>query len=55
LRARWGRWPGLTATKRNAFHALDADLVTRPGPRLPEGASALCAVLDAERRAVSGR
>lgn len=55
LRARWGRWPGLTATKRNAFHALDADLVTRPGPRLPEGASALCAVLDAERRALRGR
>ena len=55
LRARWGRWPGLTATRRDAFHALDADLVTRPGPRLPEGAAALCAVLDAERRALSRR
>ena len=54
LRARWGRWPGMVATRRNAFHALDADLVTRPGPRLPEGASVLCAALDAERRALSG-
>lgn len=55
LKARWGKWPKLAATRRGAFHALDADLVTRPGPRLPEGAAALCAALDAERQALSGR
>jgi iron complex transport system substrate-binding protein len=52
LRARWGKWPKLAATRRNAFVALDAGLVTRPGPRLPQGASAVCAALDAERRAL---
>lgn len=55
LRARWGRWPTLAATRRGAFHALDADLVTRPGPRLPDGATALCGVLDAERQALKAR
>jgi iron complex transport system substrate-binding protein len=55
LRAHWGRWPTLAATRRGAFHALDADLVTRPGPRLPEGAAALCAALDAERAPLKPR
>jgi iron complex transport system substrate-binding protein len=55
LRARWGKWPKLAATRSGAFHALDANLVTRPGPRLPEGAAAVCAVLDAERRALRSR
>jgi len=49
LRKRWGRWPALSATKHGAFYALDADLVARPGPRLPEGAAAVCKALDAER------
>jgi len=49
LRARWGRWPGLAATAADAFHALDADLVTRPGPRMVLGAAAVCAALDEAR------
>lgn len=55
LRARWGRWSALAAAKHGAFVALDADLVTRPGPRLPEGAAAVCAALDAARRALNAR
>ncbi len=55
LRARWGRWSALAATRRGAFVALDADLVTRPGPRLPEGAAAVCAALEAERRTLNAR
>jgi iron complex transport system substrate-binding protein len=49
LRRRWGRWPGLAATKAGAFHALDADLVTRPGPRMVEGAAAVCSAIDYSR------
>jgi iron complex transport system substrate-binding protein len=55
LRARWGRWHALAATRRKAFVALDADLVARPGPRLPEGAAAVCAAIEAERGRVSDR
>lgn len=50
LRAHWGRWPGLAATKAGAFAALDGDLVTRSGPRTVDGARAVCAALDAARR-----
>lgn len=49
LAARWGRWPGLAATKAGAFVALDGDLVTRPGPRMAEGAAAVCAALAGAR------
>jgi len=49
LRARWARWPALAATRRDAFVALDAGLVTRPGPRLPAAALALCTALDRVR------
>jgi iron complex transport system substrate-binding protein len=49
LRARWSRWPTLAATKADAFQALDGDLVSRPGPRLVEGAAALCTAIDGFR------
>jgi iron complex transport system substrate-binding protein len=49
LRRNWSRWPQLAAARRDAFVALDAALVTRPGPRLVEGAALVCAALDSVR------
>ena len=55
LAARWGRWPTLAATRRGGFGAVDGDLVTRPGPRMAEGAAAVCAALAQARSASGGR
>lgn len=55
LRARWSRWPGLAATRRDAFRELDGDLVTRPGPRMIDGAEAVCAALSQARNSRAAR
>ncbi|HDR8921281.1 cobalamin-binding protein [Burkholderia vietnamiensis] len=47
--ARWRAWPALTAVARNNLFAIDGDLLTRPSPRIAQGAAALCADLDAAR------
>lgn len=46
---RWRAWPALTAVARNNLFAIDGDLLTRPSPRIAQGAAALCEVLDAAR------
>lgn len=51
LRVHWRRWPTLLAVRTDAFEALDGDLVTRPGPRMVEGAAAVCAALAKARSA----
>ncbi|AFQ47426.1 cobalamin-binding protein [Burkholderia cepacia] len=47
--ARWRAWPALTAVARNNLYAIDGDLLTRPSPRIAQGAAALCEDLDAAR------
>ncbi|WP_175867408.1 cobalamin-binding protein [Burkholderia contaminans] len=46
---RWRTWPALTAVARNNLFAIDGDLLTRPSPRIAQGAAALCEDLDAAR------
>ncbi|MBN3792395.1 ABC transporter substrate-binding protein [Burkholderia sp. Ac-20353] len=48
--ARWRAWPALTAVARDNLFAIDGDLLTRPSPRIAQGAAALCEDLDAARR-----
>ena len=47
----WRRWPSLPAVARNQLYLIDADLLQRHGPRILDGAEALCAVVDAARQA----
>ncbi|SDV48335.1 cobalamin-binding protein [Chitinasiproducens palmae] len=45
----WQRWPQLRAVASRQLFTIDADLLSRPGPRIAEGASQLCGVLDRAR------
>ncbi len=45
----WKQWPHLTATARNNFFLIPADLISRPTPRMLEGAQQLCEDLDKAR------
>jgi iron complex transport system substrate-binding protein len=45
----WRAWPMLNAVKHGNLFAIDGDLITRPAPRLAEGAAQLCADLDQAR------
>ncbi|WP_175690343.1 cobalamin-binding protein [Burkholderia anthina] len=47
--ARWRTWPAMTAVARNNLFAIDGDLLTRPSPRIAQGAAALCEDLDTAR------
>ncbi len=47
--ALWRAWPRLDAVARGNLFVLDADLIDRPGPRLPLGIAALCHDLDIAR------
>jgi len=47
----WRRWPSLPAVARNQLYLIDADLLQRHGPRILDGAEALCAVVDEARQA----
>lgn len=47
--ARWRAWPALTAVARNNLFAIDGDLLTRPSPRIAQGAAELCEDLDTAR------
>ncbi|MCA8089875.1 cobalamin-binding protein [Burkholderia anthina] len=47
--ARWRAWPAMTAVARNNLFAVDGDLLTRPSPRIAQGAAALCEDLDTAR------
>ena len=48
LRARPG-WAAIPAVKNDRMHALDADLVNRPGPRIVEGMEMIAKALYPER------
>lgn len=45
----WKQWPHLTATARNNFLFIPADLITRHTPRILDGAQQLCENLDKAR------
>jgi len=48
--ARWQAWPALTAVARGNLFAIDGDVLTRPAPRIVQGAAALCEDLDIARK-----
>ena len=45
----WRRWPSIPAVAHGRLYSLPADLVSRPGPRLVEGAATVCRLLDDAR------
>ncbi|WP_114152668.1 cobalamin-binding protein [Chromobacterium haemolyticum] len=46
----WRRWQTLPAVAKDALFALPGDAMVVPGPRLVDGAEALCLVLDTARQ-----
>ena len=48
--AMWRRWRGVPAVSHAALFALPGDAISIPGPRLVEGAAALCERLDMARQ-----
>jgi len=48
--ASWRAWPMLSAVKHGNLFAIDGDLLTRPAPRIAQGAAQLCEDLDQARR-----
>ena len=46
----WARFPSSTVTRYGTLYGVDANLVTRAGPRLAEGAEVVCGVLDEARK-----
>jgi iron complex transport system substrate-binding protein len=47
--ARWQSWQTLTAVAHGNLFAVDGDLLTRPAPRIAQGAAQLCKDLDLAR------
>jgi len=52
VRAYWARFPQAPVQTQGRIYAVDADLLTRAGPRLIDGAEQLCAALDLAREAL---
>ncbi len=48
--AGWRRWTGIDAVAGRAMFAIEPDLITRPTPRIAEGAGVLCKNLDMIRQ-----
>jgi len=47
--AEWHRHPAMTAVRKTWLYSLDGDSISRQGPRVVDGAAAVCAVLDQVR------
>ena len=47
--AAWRAWPRMTAVARGNLFGIDGDLISRPAPRLVQGADALCQDLELAR------
>ena len=45
----WRRHPGMVAVRRGRLYTLDGDAISRQGPRIVDGAEAVCAALDDAR------
>jgi len=52
--AAWGAFGRMTAVRRRWLFTVHGDLVTRQGPRIVDGARAVCAALDEVRRERGG-
>jgi iron complex transport system substrate-binding protein len=48
--AQWQRWPRMQAVRTGTVYSLPSDLVTRASPRLAEGVSVTCHVLEDARQ-----
>jgi len=48
--AQWQAFPKLTAVRRGWMYSLPGDAISRQGPRIVEGARAVCAALDEVRK-----
>jgi iron complex transport system substrate-binding protein len=48
--AMWKRTPALLAAQRGNLYTVNADLMTRAGPRMVDGAEALCGLLEQARQ-----
>ncbi|RQH08433.1 cobalamin-binding protein [Paraburkholderia dinghuensis] len=46
----WRAWPALSAVKHGNLFSVDGDLLTRPAPRIAQGAAQLCEDLDQARK-----
>jgi iron complex transport system substrate-binding protein len=53
--APWQRHTGMTAVRRGWLYTVAGDLISRQGPRIAQGAQAVCAALDEVRRERSAR
>lgn len=53
----WRKWPQLPAVAHDNLFGIDGDLINRPGPRILDGARAMCEDLDIarERRTPSAK
>ena len=47
--AAWKRYPALLAARRGNLYTVSSDLMTRAGPRMVDGAEALCGLLEQAR------
>jgi iron complex transport system substrate-binding protein len=45
----WQPYRGMTAVRRNNLFTLDEEMITRPGPRVADGAALLCTRLEEAR------
>jgi iron complex transport system substrate-binding protein len=50
----WRAWPTLSAVRHGNLFAIDGDLLTRPAPRIAQGAAQLCEDLDQARKRDAG-
>ncbi len=48
-RGDWAQWSALPAARTGDIYSIDADLVSRPGPRVVLGAKQVCDVLAVAR------
>ncbi|WP_247646635.1 cobalamin-binding protein [Deefgea sp. CFH1-16] len=48
--ASWQRWKNLKASKNNQFYVLPKDIISRMGPRLVDGAQAMCEAVEQVRQ-----
>jgi iron complex transport system substrate-binding protein len=53
--ATWRRHEAMVAVKRGWLYTLNGDAISRQGPRIVDGAAAVCAVLDEVRRERAAR
>ncbi|MEJ2768878.1 cobalamin-binding protein [Mycetohabitans sp. B46] len=51
----WRRWPGMRVVAHDNLFTIDADLISRPGPRLADATALLCQQLEQVRQRAPSR